>query len=101
MGPPRVSDLRVGDVVRLKKAHPCGGFLWLVNRVGGDIGLRCQTCEHHIMIPRFRIDRRIREIVRRRRRVGGLRDPVRSGIRETLTGIAIVACFGAYAWWWR
>lgn len=50
--------------MRLKKRHPCGGFHWLVNRVGGDIGLRCQTCDHHIMIPRFRIDRRIREIVR-------------------------------------
>ena len=61
---PRVADLRVGDVVRLKKAHPCGGFHWLVNRVGGDIGLRCQTCDHHIMIPRFRIDRRVREIIR-------------------------------------
>lgn len=56
--------MRPGDVVRLKKAHPCGGFHWLVNRVGGDIGLRCQTCDHHIMVPRFRIDRRIREIVR-------------------------------------
>ena len=61
---PKAADLKPGDVVRLKKAHPCGGFHWLVNRVGGDIGLRCQTCDHHIMIPRFRIDRRIREIVR-------------------------------------
>ena len=62
--PPRAADLKPGDTVRLKKAHPCGGFYWLVHRVGGDIGLRCQTCDHHIMIPRFRIDRRIREIVR-------------------------------------
>ena len=63
-GRPGVADLRVGDVVRLKKAHPCGGFLWLVNRVGGDIGLRCETCGHYVMIPRFRIERRIREIAR-------------------------------------
>ena len=63
-GRPKVDDLRVGDVVRLKKAHPCGGFLWLVNRIGGDIGLRCETCGHYVMIPRFRIERRIREIVR-------------------------------------
>ena len=63
-GRPGVADLRVGDVVRLKKAHPCGGFHWLVNRVGGDIGLRCQTCGHYVMMPRFRIDRRIREIAR-------------------------------------
>ena len=58
------ADLKPGDLVRLKKAHPCGGFLWGVNRVGGDIGLRCQTCGHHVMVPRFRIFRRIREIIR-------------------------------------
>lgn len=57
-------DLKPGDVVRLKKPHPCGGYLWLVNRVGGDIGLRCQTCGHYVMTPRFRILRRIREIIR-------------------------------------
>lgn len=58
------SDLRPGDVVRLKKPHPCGGYEWRVSRVGGDIGLRCQTCGHDIMAPRFRIIRRIREIIR-------------------------------------
>ncbi|MXZ89859.1 MAG: DUF951 domain-containing protein [Chloroflexi bacterium] len=63
-GRPKVADLRPGDVVRLRKAHPCGGFWWLVNRVGGDIGLRCETCGHYVMVPRFRIERRIREIVR-------------------------------------
>lgn len=68
---PRVADLRVGDVVRLRKAHPCGGFWWLVNRVGSDIGLRCQTCEHYVMVPRFRIERRIREIARAAANEGG------------------------------
>lgn len=58
------SDLKPGDLVRLKKPHPCGGYQWRVNRVGGDIGLRCQTCGHNIMAPRFRIIRRIREITR-------------------------------------
>lgn len=58
------ADIKPGDVVRLKKAHPCGGYHWLVNRVGGDIGLRCQTCGHYIMTPRFKILRRIREITR-------------------------------------
>lgn len=59
-----VADLRPGDVVRLKKAHPCGGDLWRVNRIGADVGLRCQTCAHHIMTPRYRIERRIREVLR-------------------------------------
>ena len=36
-----VGDLKPGDIVRLKKPHPCGGYHWHVNRVGGDIGLRC------------------------------------------------------------
>lgn len=56
--------MKVGDVVRLRKAHPCGGFWWLVNRVGGDIGLGCETCGHYVMVPRFRIERWIRQIVR-------------------------------------
>lgn len=60
----KVSDLQPGDLVRLKKAHPCGGRLWRVNRIGADVGLRCQTCEHYTMIPRFRIERRIREVIR-------------------------------------
>ena len=59
-----LSDLQPGDIVRLKNPHPCGGYEWRVSRVGGDIGLRCQTCGHSIMVPRFRIIRRIREITR-------------------------------------
>ncbi len=57
-------DIKPGDVVRLKKPHPCGGYLWKVNRVGGDVGLLCQTCGHHIMVSRFRIERRLRAVTR-------------------------------------
>ena len=60
----KAADLQPGDLVRLKKAHPCGGRLWRVNRIGADVGLRCQTCEHYILAPRFRIERRIREVIR-------------------------------------
>ncbi len=59
-----VTGIRPGDIVRLKKPHPCGGNRWLVNRVGGDIGLRCETCGHYVMTPRFRILKRIREVIR-------------------------------------
>lgn len=59
-----VADLRPGDLVRLKKAHPCGGDVWRVNRSGADVGLRCETCAHYIMTPRFRLERRIREVIR-------------------------------------
>ena len=59
-----VGDIKPGDIVRLKKPHPCGGYHWLVNRVGGDIGLRCQSCGHYVMSPRFRILKLIRAITR-------------------------------------
>ena len=65
-----VGDIKPGDIVRLKKPHPCGGYHWLVNRVGGDIGLRCQTCGHYVMTPRFRILKRIREVTHTTRETG-------------------------------
>lgn len=59
------SDLKIGDVVRLKKAHPCGGFVWNVTRVGADIGLVCRQCGRYVMIPRAQLARRIRQVVPR------------------------------------
>ena len=56
-------DLKIGDVLRLKKAHPCGGFLWTVTRVGADIGLVCRKCGRYVMLPRSQLARRIRRIV--------------------------------------
>ena len=60
-----VLELHLEDVVQLRKAHPCGGDTWRVVRLGADIGLRCQTCDHRVLIPRWRLERRIKEIVRR------------------------------------
>ena len=45
-----ILELLLGDVVRLRRTHPCGGDTWLVDRLGADIGLRCQTCDRHVMI---------------------------------------------------
>ena len=45
-------DIRLGDVVRTRKAHPCGGDTWTVIRTGADIKLRCQTCGHIVMLDR-------------------------------------------------
>ena len=56
-------DLKIGDVVRLKKAHPCGEFLWTVTRVGADIGLVCRNCGRYVMLPRSQLARRIRQVV--------------------------------------
>lgn len=59
-----VLTLQVGDVVRLKKPHPCGSDLWEVYRVGADIGLRCQGCQRRILLPRSQVGRRARDILR-------------------------------------
>ena len=55
-------DLNVGDVVRLKKPHPCGEYLWTVTRLGADIGLVCRKCGRYVMIPRAQLARRIRTV---------------------------------------
>lgn len=61
-----VTDVRTGDVLRLKKAHPCGGSDWEVVRLGADIGLRCTSCDRRIMMPRSALEKRTRSVVARR-----------------------------------
>jgi len=51
--------LLLGDVVRLRRRHPCGGDTWLVDRLGADIGLRCQTCGRHVLLARASLERRL------------------------------------------
>ena len=58
-------DLRMGDIVRLRKKHPCGGFDWEIVRLGGDIGLRCLLCQRRIILERPVLRRRIRQFVSR------------------------------------
>jgi len=58
-------EVHVGDVVRLRKAHPCGGADWSVFRLGADIGLRCETCQHRVLLPRSQFERRLKMFVSR------------------------------------
>ena len=51
----------VGDTIRTKKPHPCGGDTWLVLRTGADIKLRCTTCRRIIMLERPDFDKRLRQ----------------------------------------
>ena len=60
-----VTELRTGDVLRLKKAHPCGGFDWEVIRLGADIGLRCTNCDRRIMMPRSTLEKRAKDVYKR------------------------------------
>lgn len=58
-------DVQVGDVVRLRKPHPCGSAEWEVVRVGADVGLRCLGCGRRVLLPRDRFRRRVKALVRR------------------------------------
>ena len=57
-------DIRVGDTLVMKKTHPCGEKRWLVLRTGADFRLRCVGCGHEIMVPRFKIEKSIRQVLR-------------------------------------
>ena len=57
--------LLLGDIVRLRRAHPCGGSTWLVDRLGADIGLRCQTCGRHVLLERRVLEARLVDFVSR------------------------------------
>ncbi len=65
MSAPHVLELWLGDLVRLRRRHPCGGDVWLVDRLGADIGLRCQTCGRHVLLERGALEHRIVEFVQR------------------------------------
>ncbi|MBR5559146.1 MAG: DUF951 domain-containing protein [Oscillospiraceae bacterium] len=57
-------DVRVGDVLTMKKKHPCGSLNFLVLRSGMDFRLRCQGCGHEMMVPRVKIEKNIKQISR-------------------------------------
>jgi hypothetical protein len=60
-----VLELYLGDVLRLRRPHPCGGDTWLVDRLGADIGLRCTTCARHVLVERPLLERRVTAFVSR------------------------------------
>jgi hypothetical protein len=54
----------LGDVVRMKKQHPCGGFEWEVMRVGMDFRIRCLKCGRQVMLPRPKFEKSVKAVVR-------------------------------------
>jgi len=58
-------EFRMGDVIRLRKPHPCGGYEWEVTRLGADIGLRCGGCGRRLMLGRSTLERRLKAFVSR------------------------------------
>ncbi len=58
-------DIRVGDILTMKKAHPCGSAKWLVLRTGADFKLRCAGCGREVMGPRSKYEKSVRLVERR------------------------------------
>ena len=57
-------DVRLQDILVMKKAHPCGSKDWLVLRTGMDFRLRCRGCSHEVMLPRSKAEKNIKQILR-------------------------------------
>lgn len=57
-------DVNVGDVIIARKQHPCGGNTFLVLRVGMDFKIKCEKCGRQVMLPRTKIEKNIKQIVR-------------------------------------
>ena len=55
-------DIRLNDILIMKKAHPCGSNRWKVLRTGADFRMRCLGCGHELMIPRFKAEKNIRSV---------------------------------------
>lgn len=64
------ADIRLGDIVRMRKMHPCGGYDWRVVRLGTDIGIVCLGCGRKVLLPRSRFARQVRGFVERGPDVG-------------------------------
>jgi hypothetical protein len=58
-----VIKICVGDRVRMRKPHPCGGKEWEVTRIGADIGIRCLTCGRRVMLPRSKFEKQLKAIL--------------------------------------
>ena len=57
-------DVRLGDILVMKKPHPCGSREWSVMRTGMDFRLKCLGCGHEVLLPRSKAEKNIREIRR-------------------------------------
>ena len=55
-------EYEVGDIVKLKKQHPCGSQEWEILRVGADFRLKCMRCGHQVMMPRRQVEKNTREL---------------------------------------
>lgn len=55
-------QFKIGDIVRMKKKHPCGSYHWEVTRMGADVKIKCTGCGRLVMIPRMEFEKRMLRI---------------------------------------
>ncbi|MBR2572548.1 MAG: DUF951 domain-containing protein [Clostridia bacterium] len=65
-------DIRLEDIVQMRKPHPCGSLLWEITRVGADVKIKCKGCGRVVMLDRPVFEKRVRKIVERKE--GALED---------------------------
>ena len=58
-----IKKFDVGDVLEMKKQHPCGGKIFTILRIGMDFKIRCEKCGREVMVPRNKIEKNIRRII--------------------------------------
>lgn len=56
-------DIQVGDIIEMKKQHPCGCKEFTVLRIGMDFKIRCNNCSHEVMIPRSKAEKSIKKVL--------------------------------------
>ena len=56
--------LNIGDVVELKKEHPCGSKQWEITRTGADIRMKCLGCQHQVLVPRTKFEKSMKKIIK-------------------------------------
>lgn len=60
-----VVSLQVGDLIRLRKPHPCGSTDWKVMRTGMDFRIQCLGCQHQAWIPRVKLERQLKDVLQK------------------------------------
>lgn len=59
-----IAEIHPGEVYRMRRQHPCGGWEWKVYRTGADIGIECLTCKRRVMVERRRFEARVKALIR-------------------------------------
>lgn len=57
-------DIQIGDILTMRKSHPCGGCRWIVTRIGADLKLKCCVCGREVMGPRSKFEKNIKAVER-------------------------------------